>query len=583
MKLLRVLLWSLLCLSPASSYSLDRNAFTFTKYELSIQIEPAQQRLGARGTVVLRNDSGIAQKNAVLQVSSSLDWRSIKVNGEPVQFVSQVYASDIDHTGALSEAVVTFSHEVLPKATVELTLGYEGVVPLDTTRLTRIGVPEETAKHSDWDQITPAFTALRGVGYVTWYPVAIDAVTLSEGNSVFHAIGDWKSREQASQMNAHICVNKVRSEDLPVVLVNNLPAGDVAAGGVGGASGGAASICGEYLFAGLNLTVPTIVAANFSLSHAPGIGTSPVVTWALPGHMDGAATFANAAQTVKALVTEWFGQIRLPVRVADLPDAGAAPFESGSMLLAPLQSTDPKLAEMLMAHQETHAAFHSPRAWIDEGIPHFAQALWREQQAGRQAALDYMGLHRTALATAEKEAAEAKVSAAAQSLISTTQEEFYRSKAMFVWWMLRDMVGELALEKAIAAYRPADDNQPAYLQKLVQTQSHRDLEWFFDDWVYRDRGLPDFRVASAYTRQMLKGAYLVTISVENVGGAGAEVPVSVRTDAGEVTSKIQVRAKSSAVVRVEVPSPPKEIVVNDGSVPESDTENNSFRVQQPKS
>ena len=35
-----------------------------------------------------------------------MDWRSIKVSGEPVQFVSQTYNSDIDHTGALSEAIV---------------------------------------------------------------------------------------------------------------------------------------------------------------------------------------------------------------------------------------------------------------------------------------------------------------------------------------------------------------------------------------------------------------------------------------------------------------------------------------------
>ena len=28
------------------------------------------------------------------------------------------------------------------------------------------------------------------------------------------------------------------------------------------------------------------------------------------------------------------------------------------------------------------------------------------------------------------------------SLVNTTNEELYRGKAMFVWWMLRDMVGE---------------------------------------------------------------------------------------------------------------------------------------------
>ncbi len=89
------------------------------------------------------------------------------------------------------------------------------------------------------------------------------------------------------------------------------------------------------------------------------------------------------------------------------------------------------------------------------------------------------------------------------ALINTSIEEFYRSKAMYVWWMLRDMIGEDALKKALAAYRPDADTTPSYMQHLIEAQTKRDLGWFFDDWVYRDRGLPDFRVASVYPRQML--------------------------------------------------------------------------------
>jgi len=43
----------------------------------------------------------------------------------------------------------------------------------------------------------------------------------------------------------------------------------------------------------------------------------------------------------------------------------------------------------------THA-FLSSRPWIEEGLAHFAQAIYLEQQKGRKAALDYMGLHRSA-------------------------------------------------------------------------------------------------------------------------------------------------------------------------------------------
>lgn len=147
MKFLRVL--CVLCGLLVPAFALDREAFTFTNYDLDVRVEPEQQRLAVRGKLALRNDSATPQKNLVLQISSSLDWRSIQLNSKPVQFVSQPYTSDIDHTGSLSEAVVTLPQQVLPKDTVELEIGYEGVVPLDATRLTRIGVPEDAAKHSD--------------------------------------------------------------------------------------------------------------------------------------------------------------------------------------------------------------------------------------------------------------------------------------------------------------------------------------------------------------------------------------------------------------------------------------------------
>src|SRR5690242_17101955 len=158
-------LWVLCVLlgSLANASALDREAFSFTKYALEVRLEPEQHRLGARGTITLRNDSSSPQKNVVLQISSTLTWRSIQANGKPLQFVSQPYESDIDHTGELSEAIVTLPKEVGPKGEVDLDVRYEGIIPLDATRLTRIGTPKEVAVHTDWDQISTDFVGVRGI------------------------------------------------------------------------------------------------------------------------------------------------------------------------------------------------------------------------------------------------------------------------------------------------------------------------------------------------------------------------------------------------------------------------------------
>src|SRR5580765_5929273 len=112
-------------------FSLDREAFSFTNYDLNLQVEPEQHRLGVRGKITLRNDSQTPQKIAVLQISSSLDWRSIKAGDKAVQFVTQPYASDIDHTGGLSEAIVTLPQAIAPNGTIALEIAYEGVILLD--------------------------------------------------------------------------------------------------------------------------------------------------------------------------------------------------------------------------------------------------------------------------------------------------------------------------------------------------------------------------------------------------------------------------------------------------------------------
>ena len=560
-----------LCASVVNCFALDREAFTITKYDLNIRIDPAQQRLEGRGKITLRNDSTTPQKIAVLQITSALAWRSIRAADKPLQFVLQSFTSDIDHTGALSEAIVTLPETIAPKGTVDLDIGYEGVIALDATRLTRIGTPDDAARSTDWDQISATFTAVRGAGYVAWYPIATEAASLSENNELFEVLARWKTREAASTVHLQVAVASGDEDEKPELLVNATACPTAKEAGH--------QFVADCTYRTLGSLLPTILIANYEVIERPDVAVH-----FLPGHNTAAANYADAAEKVVPFITEWFGAPRSKADTADLEDANAAPFESGSLLLTPLTGIDPKLAGLMAAHQLTHAAFSSPRPWINEGLAHFAQALYLEREKGRQAAIDYIGLHRSAFSAAdrdkEKQATPPRSeNEASRSLVNTADEQLYRSKAMCVWWMLRDMLGDAALKKALAAYHPEQDTEPSYMQRLIQAQTQRDLEWFFDDWVYRDRGLPDFKVESAFTRQTLPSGYMVTVTVTNSGAAGAEVPLTVKFEGGEVVRRLAVRGKSNGVIRVEVPKLPGEVVVNDGSVPESDTTNNVFKIE----
>jgi hypothetical protein len=553
-------------------WSLDREAFSISRYDLEIRLDPEQQRLGARGKITLRNDSAQPQKIVALQISSSLNWRAIRVGGKTVQFVSQPYTSDIDHTGALSEAVVTLPVEVKPKDSVEIEIGYEGVIALDTTRLSRVGVPEGIAKHSSWDQISPSFTAVRGAGYVAWYPITTESADFSEGNSLFEVTDRWKAREAGSSMAINLC-SSGSSDRRETVLM-----GDPVHGVRGGSLGGTPStstVCSEYRFETLGSVTPAFVAANYRTQ-----SKAPVNLYVLSGHEDGAATYANALDPAVKFVTGWFGRPTGDITIADFGDPHSAPFESGTMLMASMAAEDSKLAGINLVHELVHSSLPSSRPWVYEGLAHFAEAMYRQEQGGRQAALDFLGLHRAAFLDSEKEST-ASPKSLGQPLVSTFSETYYRSKAAYVWWMLRDMIGDEALRLAIRKYRSEDDKDPRYVEQLIASVSKRDLSWFLDDWVYHDRGLPDFRVQSAHPWATDKGVQFLTVTLENLGNAGAEIPFTVSSGGGQVTNRIEVRAKSTATTRVQLPAAPSQIVINDGSVPESDLANNVFKIPAP--
>jgi len=557
MKILSVL--GLLCSFSVHGFALDREAFTFTNYDLNVRVEPEQQRLAVRGKITLRNDSTKPQGNLALQISSSLDWRSIRVNGKAAHFVTQEYNSDIDHTGALSEAIVNPPQVILPKGTIEVEIGYEGIIPLDTSRLTRVGVPEDKAKHTDWDEIGKSFTAVRGMGYVVWYPVSAEDASLSEGDSVAETIERWNGREA----------------NVPMTVSVQSTSGTAMFSGT--AEHAASTKSAEFRM-DLGLNVPTLVIANYQSSEAKS--DKHIKTFYPANEQDRADAYAEVAETIDPIFPG--KNESRDLNVIALPDPDAQPYVTEGMLLTPLNSPMTNEAELSLVYAKARQLMPSPRAWIQEGLAHFAQAEFIEKQKGRPAALEYLQAHAAALIAAEKDAARMSVDQqSSHSLVNAPDDLYLQTKAMHVWWMLRDTLGTLPVE-ALRDYHAAEDKEPSYLPTLIGKQANRDLQWFFDDWVYHDRGLPDFRVASVFATPIETGGFLITVNVENLGNAGAEVPLTLEFEGGELRKRLEVRAKSTASIRFETPGTPQQVTVNDGSVPETDVSNNSYKIDVTK-
>jgi hypothetical protein len=231
--------------------------------------------------------------------------------------------------------------------------------------------------------------------------------------------------------------------------------------------------------------------------------------------------------------------------------------------------------------------------WIDEGLPEFARMLWVERTAGHDALISALQEPYRRLQQAERAPASRAPSigssssssssslddsdrSAREGLIETTSETLYRTKAAAVWWMLRGIVGDQALQESLRVYRSdgrADHNRET-LERTVEKSSHKDLRWFFDDWVYHDRGLPRLSIATVAPSQ-LKGrtgvadGWLIAVEVRNDGDAVADVPVTIRSAASTQQERLRVPPRSSASTRIVFAGTPEEVIVNDGSVPES--------------
>ncbi len=451
-----------------------------------------------------------------------------------------------------------------------------------------MGAPAEVGARNDWDQISDSFTAIRGLGYVVWYPVAIDAVSMSEGNSVFDAIAGWQQHHRLTSFFAHVGVAS-QPQEQPCIL-SNLPTSApwrVAAGAspdqanatpsdaAGGQSYGATLQVDE-----LNEVVPafTILPECSTLSRP----TVEVVSTA--AHADAAKNYALAAEASDPLLHDWLDRPSGVPRVLELADQNANPWQSGSVLFTPLRQGTTANLQLLLLPAQVAARFQSAHLWLQDGVERFLQAVSVEGRSGHKAALDFLDQYEQPLVQAEDQAHptgdKAADNTSSNTLLNTNDELYLRGKGGFVLWMLRGIVGDEALQRALAQYHAGADKDPEYFQKLLQTISKRDLEWFFDDWVYRDRGLPEFHIASAYTRPMLSESlksYMVTVTIENRGHASAEVPVMAQTADGDTkTVRVLVRAGQTGVGRIEMPAVPVKVIVNDGSVPEANHGNNTY-------
>lgn len=575
--------------------AMERNAPTFTRYDLDVHLSPAQAQIAVRARLEIRNDGPEPLKYLALQLSSSLKWDTIAFNRDgkiiPASFGQHEIDTDADHTGKANEAILMLPKPLAPGGSIVIDTFYSGDIRANAGRLERIGAPPGQAALADWDRIAPEATALRGFGDVLWYPTASAPVFLGDGAALFQAVGRSRLRQAAAKIHLRLSVQYTgdapdaayfcgRREHLIAVSDNqDLPV----AQGTGVATA-------EFEAEHLGFRAPSL----FVTDRAPTV-TEDMLIAAVTDHYDALPQYAAGASLVKPLLMEWLGP--MPLLQLTILDHAGQPFENGAFLVLPMHASAAAALAPSLVHTLAHAWFRSSQPWLDEGVSQLMTLLWTEQSQGREAAIQTLEQGANTLALVEPEIAkDADPVKVGQSLaplvvgqVGASDEVYTRTKAAAVLWMLRSVAGDDALKQTLVLYRKdaKQDADPMGFELMLEKYAHKDLRWFFEDWVYRDRGLPDLAIVNVTPRQLptqggKPAGWLVSVEVKNEGDAVAEVPVTVRSGTLTATERLRVAGRSSASTRILFEGTPEEVLVNDGTVPEMRTNSHSIQIKPPK-
>jgi len=557
----------------------ERQAVTFTSFDMDVHLRPDEHHLSVRALLIVRNDSSQPLAHIPLQISSTLNWERIRILGRDVPFPVATLNSDADHTGQLHEAAVQLAQPLAPGASVQLDVTYSGPITVNAQRLIAIGTPDDVALHSDWDRIGDEFTGLRGFGNVVWYPVSSVPVILGDGARLFDEIGEHKLRLAGAHFRLRLAVEFSHGLAPTVALIN----GHAAPLTVTNPPDLDQEVTGTATADNQGETLGFEAPSLFVAIRKPLSATNTAL-WVLPDDATAARAWSDAVTAVTPFLQGWLGQHpRSPLTLLDLPDAQDAPFETGSMLATAIRPAAPEQLNGILTHALTHAWIASPRAWLSEGVANFMGTLWVERRRGRDQALETLEASRAALALAEPQSPGENPG---QPLDQAISPVYYRTKAAYVFWMLRGIAGDDALSAALRAYSPSADlslgfgrdTGPGSFEKLFeqaseraaqQTGIHLNLSWLFSDWINADKGLPDLTIDSVFPVPEQAGNWLVTVTVANNGYASAEVPVTVRSNTDSVTRRLLVPARGKAPQRILILGKPTEVQVNDGTVPET--------------
>ena len=254
----------------------------------------------------------------------------------------------------------------------------------------------------------------------------------------------------------------------------------------------------------------TFVAGNLQLNPQQAEGVS-VAVYAPRSASANAGDFAASVARSMTVFSDMFGALPDPsMTVMQIPDGTLRDFAGPGVLLLSQRAWDPKANDRTIARlvasqwwgNEVLPASPSD-VWISDGLARYSEALYAEQNAGREAGL--RAVDEFAVGALMFEDAAPVAQAARLAPYSADYRSVVMNKGAMIFHMVRAQMGDLAFKSLLHDFYTKYEGKSARIddfaamaQQHAQASARKgeappDLRGFFTQWL-NSTGIPEFAV-----------------------------------------------------------------------------------------
>jgi aminopeptidase N len=217
----------------------------------------------------------------------------------------------------------------------------------------------------------------------------------------------------------------------------------------------------------------------------------------------------------------------------------------------------------LIAHETAHQWFGDavtprewPHLWLSEGFATYFSALWTQRSQGDSAFRAQMEATRAQILADTIAVPRRPVIDTIETTLTALLNANSYQKGGWTLHMLRRLVGDSAFFRGVRAYYGAHRHATAVtddLERAVEAEAGRELDWFFDQWLRRP-GYPTPTIGWQYDSTAGRVTLTVDQQPARFGMYRFPLTVVVRDASGAVRRAV-VEIPAQARTTVELPFP----------------------------